>query len=140
MDDARRERCHRRDLHGRRTQRRAVAADPAGTYRIYESGGVDGYAFFSWNCDGDVTTYQITNGGDLPHPTLVKEVVDPTRAGCPLASASDFTLSASGPVSISGGSGSPAVDHEDTDLILQRRIEEHLEHGSTLSRRVSVSM
>lgn len=207
---------------------------PPGTYRIYETGGVDGYAFFSWNCDGDVTTEpertititanqsmtctvqnnavrssltliknvegggaspaewtlraqgpstiegpggaasiqnqparvgeytlsesdgpasyvagpwtcerrdlvtgvvtalpviddrfqmglggavtcQITNSGDLPHLTLVKEIADPTRTGYPLAAASDFTLSADGPVRVSGASGSAEVDHVSVD-------------------------
>lgn len=37
---------------------------PPGTYRIYETGGVAGYAFFSWNCDGDVTN----SGGAAPAP------------------------------------------------------------------------
>lgn len=118
----------------------AVQNQPAriGSYTLSESGGPASYVPGPWTCErrdlttGEVTdvpvtddrfemmlggavTCQITNTGDLPHLTLVKEVVDPAATGYPLASPSDFVLSASGPERISGPSGSDAVDHASID-------------------------
>lgn len=109
-----------------------------GVYTLSEFGGPGSYVPGPWTCErrdlttGEVTevpvtgdqfemtlggavTCQITNTGDLPHLTLVKEVVDPAATGYPLAAPSDFVLSASGPERISGPSGSDAVDHASID-------------------------
>ncbi len=118
----------------------AVQNQPAriGTYTLSESGGPGSYVAGPWTCErrdlttgavtavpvagdqfevtlGGAVTCQITNTGDLPHLTLVKEVVDPAATGFPLAAPSDFVLTASGPERISGPSGSDAVDHASID-------------------------
>lgn len=118
----------------------AVQNQPAriGVYTLSESDGPASYVAGPWTCErrdltsgavtalpvandqveiglGGAVTCRITNTGDLPHLTLVKELVSPGRDGYPLAAPSDFTLSASGPVTISGASGSPAVDHVSVD-------------------------
>lgn len=94
---------------------------PPGTYRIFESGGVGGYRFFSWNCDGDVTTQPertitivenqsmtctVQNNAVKSTLSLVKNV----QGGG--AAPSEWTLQAQGPSTISGPGGSPAVQNQ----------------------------
>lgn len=91
---------------------------PAGTYRIWETGGVEGYRFQNWNCGGEdildptpevvvppggTLTCTVDNEAIYPTLTLVKDVVGGT------ASPEDWTLRAQGPSSIAGPSGSDAV-------------------------------
>ncbi|MGN7701842.1 hypothetical protein [Cellulosimicrobium sp. 22601] len=91
---------------------------PAGTYRIWETGGVAGFRFQNWNCGGEdildptpdvvvppggTLTCTVDNEAISPTLTLVKEVVGGT------ASPADWTLRAQGPASIAGPSGSDAV-------------------------------
>lgn len=109
-----------------------------GVYTLSESGGPASYTPGPWTCErrdlltgavtslpvsndqveiglGGAVTCQITNTGDLPHLTLVKQVVDPASTGYPLATPADFVLTANGPTTISGPSGSAAVDHASID-------------------------
>ncbi|QJW35303.1 hypothetical protein [Cellulosimicrobium protaetiae] len=91
---------------------------PAGTYRIWETGGVAGFRFQNWNCGGEdildptpdvvvppggTLTCTVDNEAISPTLTLVKAVVGGT------ASPEDWTLRAQGPSSIAGPSGSDAV-------------------------------
>ncbi|WP_370618171.1 hypothetical protein [Mumia sp. Pv 4-285] len=101
-----------------------------GTYSLSET-GPDGYDAGPWACtetsvtgetvplpvtNGQITigldqavVCTITNSADLPHLTLVKEVVN---AGGGTAQPSDWTLVAEGPgQQLSGTSGSDAVSH-----------------------------
>jgi len=95
---------------------------PAGTYRIWETGGVAGYRFQNWNCGGDdildptpdvvvppggTLTCTVDNEAIAPTLTLVKEVVGGTAAP------EDWTLRAQGPQSIAGPSGSDAVTDQE---------------------------
>lgn len=98
---------------------------PAGTYRIWESGGVDGYRFQSWSCGGDdildptpevvvppggTLTCTVDNEAISPTLTLVKDVVGGT------ASPEDWTLRAQGPSAIAGPSGSDAVTRQEVRI------------------------
>ncbi|OLT49129.1 hypothetical protein [Cellulosimicrobium sp. CUA-896] len=91
---------------------------PAGTYRIWETGGVAGFRFQNWNCGGEdildatpevvvppggTLTCTVDNEAISPTLTLVKDVVGGT------ASPEDWTLRAQGPSSVAGASGSDAV-------------------------------
>ncbi|MBX4190126.1 hypothetical protein KW791_02425, partial [Candidatus Parcubacteria bacterium] len=91
------------------------AAVNAGTYTLAESTGPTGYTAGSWSCDagtltvnslvlaaGQNATCTINNDDNAPHLTLVKQVVG---AALP----SSWTLSATGPISISGATSSSAV-------------------------------
>ncbi|MBN0040764.1 hypothetical protein JN535_11375 [Cellulosimicrobium cellulans] len=94
---------------------------PAGTYRIWETGGVAGFRFQNWNCGGEdildptpevvvppggTLTCTVDNEAISPTLTLVKEVVGGT------ASPEEWTLRAQGPSSIAGPSGSDAVTNQ----------------------------
>ncbi|MFD4992312.1 hypothetical protein ACFWH7_01130 [Cellulosimicrobium cellulans] len=94
---------------------------PAGTYRIWETGGVAGFRFQNWNCGGEdildptpdvvvppggTLTCTVDNEAISPTLTLVKAVVGGT------ASPEDWTLRAQGPSSIGGPSGSDAVTNQ----------------------------
>lgn len=91
---------------------------PAGSYVISESGGVPGYRFQDWTCDGveitdptptvtvapgQTVTCTVDNEAIEPSLTLVKEVVGGS------ASPADWTLRAQGPSSIAGASGTDDV-------------------------------
>ncbi|PZE66384.1 hypothetical protein DEI83_07135 [Curtobacterium sp. MCBD17_021] len=97
---------------------------PAGDYTLSESDGPDGYTAGDWTCsgaevsddvvsvqDGDRVVCTIVNTAVVPPPggggdgtlTLVKQVVGGD------AVPADWTLTATGPTSISGPSGSAAV-------------------------------
>jgi len=95
----------------------AVAVN-AGTYTLSES-GPSGYGASEWVCTAGTlagsqltlalnqsATCTITNSDLLAHLTLVKVVVN-GQGGT--AVATDWTLSAAGPITISGTTGSPAV-------------------------------
>lgn len=100
----------------------AVTAQNAivGTYTLSESGGPPGYTASAWICTGGVSatasTVTLTTGSDArctitntaiaPTLTLVKEVVN-TSGGTALPA--EWTLNATGVVTISGVTGSPAV-------------------------------
>ncbi|WP_092963386.1 hypothetical protein [Agromyces sp. CF514] len=104
-----------------------------GRYTLSESGGPTGYTAGPWSCVDETTgegvpvdgngslqvdlgrsiRCTITNTGSLPQLTLVKEVDGP--AGRPLDPATDWTLSATGPSTISGATGSTAVSHASVD-------------------------
>jgi uncharacterized repeat protein (TIGR01451 family) len=85
-------------------------------YTLSESGGPAGYDASNWDCGGgsfsspnkvtlamgDDVTCTITNNDKAPSLTLVKQVVNDNGG---TAAAADFTLSASGPTSISGPGG-----------------------------------
>jgi hypothetical protein len=90
----------------------------AGTYTLSES-GPSGYGASEWVCTAGTlagsqltlalnqsATCTITNSDLLAHLTLVKVVVN-GQGGT--AVATDWTLSAAGPITISGTTGSPAV-------------------------------
>jgi large repetitive protein len=99
----------------------------SGTYTLSESGGPDSYSASSWSCQNDTDT-PITTSSEIAVPAgadmrceitntyqsdngdatleLVKEVVN---TGGGTATATDWTLSASGPTSLSG-SGSASGD------------------------------
>lgn len=94
---------------------------PPGSYRIFETGGVPGYAFYSWNCGGSVTTQPervitlavdqnltctVENRAIKPTLSLVKNVVGGT------APPSEWTLQAQGPTNIQGPGGSAAVTNQ----------------------------
>ncbi len=95
------------------------AAVPAGDYALSESGGPAGYVGSSWVCGGaetdgasvtlapgDEATCVITNDDTAPTLTLIKEVVNDDGGA---ASATDWTLSATGPVTLSGVTGDSAI-------------------------------
>ena len=94
-----------------------------GSYALTESGGPAGYGASAWVCvtpdgavpveDGSVTvalgqdvTCTITNDDSPAALTLVKEVVNDNGG---TAEATDWTLSADGPTTITGATGSAAV-------------------------------
>lgn len=94
------------------------AAVKVGTYGLGEAGPV-GYAASTWSCTagtlsgsnltlaaGDVATCTITNSDIAPKLTLVKTVTNDNGG---TVAASSVTLSATGPVSITGTSGAVAV-------------------------------
>jgi hypothetical protein len=98
---------------------------PAGTYRIWETGGVAGYRFQDWNCGGEdifdptpevvvppggTLTCTVDNEAIYPTLTLVKDVVGGT------ASPEDWTLRAQGPSSVGGPSGSEAVTNQEVRI------------------------
>ncbi len=93
---------------------------PAGSYSLAESGGPAGYTASAWSCTGGTltgssvsvvnganVTCTITNTAVQPRLTLVK-VVDNGTTGATTA-ATAWTLSAAGPSTISGATGSGAV-------------------------------
>lgn len=104
---------------------------PVGTYTLTELGGPDGYAQVGeWWCGtdhpvdaerrveiglGDNVTCTVKNKAQAPHLTLVKKVVGNDAAGG-TAVATDWTLSASGPVIISGTTGAPSVTNADVEV------------------------
>ena len=92
----------------------------AGTYTLAESGGPTGYQPSSWSCTGATptgATVAVPSGGDVtctitntaiaPRLTLVKQVENGTTGGT--ATPLDWTLSATGPTTISGQSGTLPV-------------------------------
>ncbi len=94
------------------------AAVNAGTYALSET-SVAGYAASAWSCTsgtltgsnlalsvGQTATCTINNNDIAPVLTLVKTVTD--TSGGP-STVSSFTLTATGPVTISGITGAPAV-------------------------------
>jgi uncharacterized repeat protein (TIGR01451 family) len=94
------------------------AAVNAGTYALSET-NVAGYAASAWSCTsgtltgssltltvGQTSTCTINNNDIAPLLTLVKTVTD-TSSGPPTVGA--FTLTATGPVTITGVTGAPAV-------------------------------
>ncbi|MBD5784823.1 hypothetical protein IF650_01400 [Cellulosimicrobium terreum] len=98
---------------------------PAGTYRIWETGGVGGYRFQDWNCGGEdirdptpqvvvppggTITCTVDNEAIYPTLTLVKDVEGGT------AEPEDWTLRAQGPSSIAGASGSEAVTDQEVRI------------------------
>ena len=95
-----------------------VAVD-AGTYDLSESGGPAGYAGGDWSCDGgtltdaslvlasgETATCTINNDDIESQLTLVKTVTNDSGG---TAAAGDWTLTAVGPVTISGASGTAGV-------------------------------
>ena len=96
------------------------ATVPVGAYALSESSGPAGYTPSPWSCvggtsgtnmvtlaPGDQATCTIVNTAVIPTLTLVKVVDNGTTGATTQATA--WTLSASGPVSISGATGSAAV-------------------------------
>ena len=101
-------------------RRSRTATVPVGAFALSESGGPAGYTPSPWSCvggtsgtnmvtlaPGDQATCTIVNTAVIPTLTLVKVVDNGTTGATTLATA--WTLSASGPVSISGATGSTAV-------------------------------
>ncbi|MEO6956712.1 MAG: hypothetical protein ABI137_08215 [Antricoccus sp.] len=102
----------------------AVTAAPvtAGSYTLSEAGGPAGYTPSAWTCItpgnptttgstvilsiGQATTCTINNTDQPATLTLVKKVTN-TNGG--IATPADWTLSATGPTSITGVTGTPAV-------------------------------
>ncbi|WP_199186263.1 hypothetical protein, partial [Pseudoxanthomonas sp. KAs_5_3] len=98
------------------------AAVPAGTYALAESGGAAGYAASTWSCvknggaavlansislvGGDAATCTITNDDQAATLTLVKTVINDNGG---TATVSNFPLTATGPTTITGVSGTAAV-------------------------------
>ncbi len=96
------------------------AAANVGTYALSESGGPPGYTSTGYVCtgaasatattvtlaEGNNATCTITNTATLPTLTLVKQV---TNSHGGTHAATDWTLSASGPASLNGATGTPAV-------------------------------
>ncbi|MBD9480710.1 DUF11 domain-containing protein, partial [Pseudoxanthomonas sp. PXM02] len=98
------------------------AAVQAGSYALTESGGPAGYAASTWNCvknggaavaantislvGGDVATCTITNNDQAATLTLVKTVINDNGG---TATVSNFPLTATGPTTITGVSGTAAV-------------------------------
>jgi uncharacterized repeat protein (TIGR01451 family) len=95
----------------------AKTVTPGVQYTLAESGGPSVYSASSWVCTGggsfagpdkitlglgEDVTCTITNDDQAPSLTLVKHVVNDNGG---TASASDFTLTASGPTSITGAGG-----------------------------------
>ena len=120
----------RLDAHGDRADEpsRAPPVTPpsptrpcrSATTRSAETGGPAGYTPSAWSCvggtsgtdtvtlaPGDAATCTITNTAIAPTLTLVKVVDNGTTGATTPATA--WTLSATGPVSISGATGSAAV-------------------------------
>ncbi|WP_296281491.1 hypothetical protein, partial [Pseudoxanthomonas sp.] len=97
-------------------------AVPAGSYALTETGGPAGYTAATWSCvknggaavaantvslaGGDVATCTITNNDQAATLTLVKTVVNDNGG---TATVSDFPLTATGPTTITGVSGTAAV-------------------------------
>ncbi len=94
----------------------------AGTYTLSESAGPSGYAASTWSCSknggaavagntinlvgNDVATCTITNDDQAATLTLVKTVINDNGG---TATVSDFPLTATGPTTITGVSGTAAV-------------------------------
>ena len=99
----------------------------AGSYALSEGDGPTGYAAGPWNCVGGGTfsgnVIALANGDnavcglnndDLPATiTLVKTVVNDNGG---TAAAEDWTLSATGPETISGATGSPEVTEAEVSV------------------------
>jgi hypothetical protein len=101
-----------------------AASVPAGTYALAETGGPNGYTGSAWQCTGgtlvganltlaaDATASCTITNTFVPGPpdpatlTLAKSVVN---TGGGTAAATAWTLSATGPVTISGATGAAAV-------------------------------
>ncbi|MEJ2791568.1 MULTISPECIES: isopeptide-forming domain-containing fimbrial protein, partial [unclassified Pseudoxanthomonas] len=97
-------------------------AVPVGTYALSEAGGPAGYTAGTYSCvvnggaaivsdsialaGGDIATCTITNDDQAATLTLVKTVVN---VGGGTATVSDFPLTATGPTTITGVSGTAAV-------------------------------
>ena len=97
-------------------------AVPVGTYALSEAGGPAGYTAGTYSCvvnggaaivsdsialaGGDIATCTITNDDQAATLTLVKTVVNDNGG---TATVSDFPLTATGPTTITGISGTPAV-------------------------------
>ncbi|MBD9437859.1 isopeptide-forming domain-containing fimbrial protein, partial [Pseudoxanthomonas sp. PXM03] len=97
-------------------------AVPVGTYALSEAGGPAGYTAGTYSCvvndgaaivsdsialaGGDVATCTITNDDQAATLTLVKTVINDNGG---TATASDFPLTATGPTTITGISGTAAV-------------------------------
>ncbi|MCA0299486.1 MAG: isopeptide-forming domain-containing fimbrial protein, partial [Proteobacteria bacterium] len=97
-------------------------AVPVGTYVLSETGGPAGYAAGTWSCvknggaavsansislvGGDVATCTITNDDQAATLTLVKTVTNDNGG---TATVADFPLTATGPTTITGVSGTAAV-------------------------------
>jgi large repetitive protein len=113
------------------------AAVSAGTYTLSEAGGPAGYSASAWSCTGatgftadtvmlaldEDVTCEITNTDIAPTLTLVKEV-DENGSGANTP-ATAWTLTAAGPVRISGATGSPDV----TDAIVHAGTYDLTESG-----------
>ncbi|MCE1177668.1 MAG: DUF11 domain-containing protein, partial [Micrococcales bacterium] len=91
----------------------------AGDYTLSESGGPSGYTPSAWACTGGTltgSTVAVPNGGDVtctitnddvaPQLTLLKDVVNDNGG---TAVDTDWTLTATGPVTASGAEGAAAV-------------------------------
>jgi uncharacterized repeat protein (TIGR01451 family)/LPXTG-motif cell wall-anchored protein/fimbrial isopeptide formation D2 family protein len=91
----------------------------AGTYTLSETGGAAGYEAGTWMCSGATAegdTVVVPNGAAVvctivnddiaPRLTLVKEVVNDDGG---TAAATDWTLTATGPVEITGATGDAAI-------------------------------
>ncbi len=104
-----------------RTGQRAITDAPvkAGVYRLSEAGGAPGYTASAWACDGGLlvrdtlhlplgvhATCTITNTAIAPRLTLVKRV-DNAAGGS--AGPEAWTLTAAGPVTISGRTGQRVI-------------------------------
>ena len=98
-----------------------------GDYALAETGGPTGYSASAWSCvggvpgpntvtlaPGDTATCTITNTAIAPKLTLVKVVDNGTTGATTPATA--WTLSGTGPVSISGATGSAAVTAADVQV------------------------
>ncbi len=100
----------------------------AGTYTLSESGGPSGYAEGSWVCTGDGTfdsnnntitlglgesaSCEITNNDAAAMLTLTKKVTNDDGG---TAVDTDWTLTATGPVTISGSEGDASITNADVD-------------------------
>lgn len=93
---------------------------PAGTYSLAESGGPSGYQASAWTCTGGTltgTSVSVANGANVtctitntavqPRLTLVKAVNNGTTGATTAATA--WTLTAAGPSTITGATGSGTV-------------------------------
>ena len=92
---------------------------PIGTYSLSEDGPA-GYDASAWNCTGgtdetgtkvdvglkEIVTCTVINTAQQPHLTLVKTVTNDNGG---TADATDWTLSATGPSTINGATGTPGV-------------------------------
>ena len=103
------------------------AAVEIGSYDLAESGGPAGYTAGNWTCTGatltgstvaialgDDATCTITNNDQPAQLTLVKNVDNPDGSGGAAAPA-DWTLTADGPTTITGTSGSDPVTDATVD-------------------------
>ena len=100
------------------------SAIPAGTFTLSESGGPSGYTAGSWSCTGDgtqnasqitlepgdIATCTITNDDDPAQLTLLKKVVNDDGG---TAVDTDWTLTATGPETITGSEGDASITNAD---------------------------